>query len=98
MKNLTKIFLSIVLILVLPAMIYGQGPEKAVHIDVEGIEPGTKITYSEFVSRFGKPDSYRKYESEFGLSERYIVGKTSFPVKRMEFSTTFACTTTDSVH
>lgn len=58
MKNLTKIFLSIVLILVLPAMIYGQGPEKAVHIDVEGIEPGTKITYSEFVSRFGKPDSY----------------------------------------
>ncbi len=53
MKNLTKIFLSIVLILVLPAMIYGQGPEKAVHIDVEGIEPGTKITYSEFVSRFG---------------------------------------------
>lgn len=60
MKNLTKIFLSIVLILVLPAMIYGQGPEKAVHIDVEGIEPGTKITYSEFVSRFGKPDSYKK--------------------------------------
>lgn len=78
MKNMTKIFLSIVLILVLPAMIYGQGPEKAVHIDVEGIEPGTKITYSEFVSRFGKPDSYKKYESEFGLSERYIVGKNKF--------------------
>ena len=78
MKNLTKIFLSIVLILVLPAMIYGQGPEKAVHIDVEGIEPGTKITYSEFEGRFGKPDSYKKYESEFGLSERYTVGNNKF--------------------
>lgn len=53
MKNMTKIFLSIVLILILPAMIYGQELEKAVHIDVEGIEPGARITYSEFVSRFG---------------------------------------------
>ena len=78
MKNMTKIFLSIVLILILPAMIYGQELEKAVHIDVEGIEPGARITYSEFVSRFGKPDSYKKYESEFGLSERYIVGKNKF--------------------
>lgn len=98
MKNMTKIFLSIVLILILPAMIYGQELEKAVHIDVEGIEPGARITYSEFVSRFGKPDSYKKYESEFGLSERYTVGKTSFTVKRMAFSTTLACTTIDSVH
>lgn len=78
MKNMTKIFLSIVLILILPAMIYGQELEKAVHIDVEGIEPGARITYSEFVSRFGKPDSYKKYESEFGLSERYTVGKNKF--------------------
>lgn len=75
MKTPTKIFLSIALILILPAMIYGQGPEKAVHIDVEGIEPGARITYSEFVTRFGKPDSYKKYESEFGLSERYTVGE-----------------------
>ena len=67
MKNQTKIFLSIVLILVLPAMIYGQGPEKAVHIDVEGIEPGTKITYSEFVSRFGKPDSYKNTNRNLGF-------------------------------
>lgn len=98
MKNLTKIFLSIAIILVLPAMIYGQEPEKAVHIDVEGIEPGARITYSEFVSRFGKPDSYKKYESEFGLSERYTVGKNKFYCERMAFSTTLACTTIYSVH
>lgn len=78
MKTPSKIFLSIALILILPAMIYGQGPEKAVHIDVEGIEPGARITYSEFVTRFGKPDSYKKYESELGLSERYTVGKNKF--------------------
>lgn len=98
MKNLTKIFLSIVLILVLPAMIYGQGTEKAVHIDVEGFEPGTKTLILSSCPDSGNRTVIKNTNRNRGFQRDTQWGKTSFTVKRMAFSTTFACTTIDSVH
>lgn len=42
-------------------------------IDVEEIKPGMTISYSDFVKKFGKPDKYRSYDSDFGISENYEI-------------------------
>ena len=47
-------------------------------IDVEGIEPGMTISYSDFVKKFGKPDKYRSYDSDYGVSEDYEIHGCEF--------------------
>lgn len=46
--------------------------------DVCGIEMGQKLPHSEFVAKFGTPDKYRSYETEFGLDEDYHYGQNWF--------------------
>ena len=46
--------------------------------DVCGIELGQKLPHSEFVAKFGTPDSYQAYETEFGLDEDYYYGQNWF--------------------
>ena len=47
-------------------------------LDVCGVEIGQKLPHSEFVAKFGKPDRYRSYETEFGLDEDYYYGQNWF--------------------
>lgn len=49
-----------------------------VGFDVCGIELGQKLPHSEFVAKFGTPDKYRSYETEFGLDEEYDYGHDNF--------------------
>ena len=55
---------------------------RAKSIDVEGVKTGQKMTYDQFVAKFGKPDRYKQDKSEGDgysyLDEYYWVGKNSF--------------------
>ena len=55
---------------------------RAKSIDVEGVKIGQKMTYDQFVAKFGKPDRYKQDKSEGDgysyLDEYYWVGKNSF--------------------
>ena len=55
---------------------------RAKSIDVEGMKIGHKMTYDQFVAKFGKPDRYKQDKSEGDgysyLDEYYWVGKNSF--------------------
>ncbi len=71
--------LLIAMLCFLPTFLSAQEITVPVHVDVEGLEPGiSKITYAEFVAKFGKPDKYEKYESEFGMTEIYDIGGNHF--------------------
>ena len=69
MKRFLICFVSMLLALVMSAQ---ENTPPAI-IDVEGIEPGMTISYSDFVKKFGKPDKYRSYDSDFGISENYEI-------------------------
>ena len=55
---------------------------RAKSIDVEGVKIDQKMTYGQFVAKFGKPDRYKQDKSEGDgysyLDEYYWVGKNSF--------------------
>ena len=55
---------------------------RAKSIDVEGVKIDQKMTYDQFVAKFGKPDRYKQDKSEGDgysyLDEYYWVGKNSF--------------------
>ena len=55
---------------------------RAKSIDVEGVKIDQKMTYVQFVAKFGKPDRYKQDKSEGDgysyLDEYYWVGKNSF--------------------
>ena len=74
MKKLLLLFWTILLS---PMLISQENPE-IIHIDIEGFEPGMTMTYNDFVVKFGKPDIYRSYETEFGLDEEYEIGDNLF--------------------
>ena len=57
---------------------------RAKSIDVEGMKIGHKMTYDQFVAKFGKPTEYTQSDSDSGedgtptLDEYYRVGKMCF--------------------
>ena len=57
---------------------------RAKSIDVEGMKIGQKMTYDQFVAKFGKPTEYTQSDSDSGedgtptLDEYYRVGKMCF--------------------
>ena len=57
---------------------------RAKSIDVEGVKTGQKMTYDQFVTKFGKPTEYTQSDSDSGedgtptLDEYYRVGKDVF--------------------
>ena len=63
---------------------------RAKSIDVEGVKIDQKMTYDQFVAKFGIPDRYE--QNELGdpgspcLDEYYWVGKNFFHLRRMVHS------------
>ena len=55
---------------------------RAKSIDVDGVKIGQKMTYDQFVAKFGKPDRYKQDKSEGDgysyIDEYYWIGKNSF--------------------
>ena len=57
---------------------------RAKSIDVEGVKTGQKMTYDQFVTKFGKPTEYIQSDSDSGeegtptTDEYYRVGKDVF--------------------
>ena len=68
-----KKFLLIFGMILLSASVTAQDNTK-IGIDVEGMLIGTKNGYSEVVAKLGKPDKYRSYEAEDGMSDNYYYG------------------------
>lgn len=81
--------LSCVLVVCLPALLnatnYAQDfydEFRAKSIDVEGMKIGQKMTYDQFVAKFGKPTEYTQSDSgeggESSIDEYYKVGQDVF--------------------
>ena len=76
----------VIFLLVLPAdMMIAQDfydEFRAKSIDVEGVKIGQKMTYDQFVAKFGKPTEYTQSDSvdggESSIDEYYKVGQDVF--------------------
>ena len=66
---------------------------RAKSIDVEGVKIGQKMTYDQFVAKFGKPDRYEQKDvGESGcpsIAEYYDVGGNFFSCRNNGFFGTF---------